>query len=854
MATADYRDPRDEFATALKAAGLVLADAPVMDGKLHRVPVEGARKGTSDGSYVGFADGKPSGYIENFKTGHKENWTADRQFTRQEQAEAAAQMQMARQQRAVELATQHRQTAEKVLVKWDGLPELPPAGQNAYLARKGVEAHGVKFDGDRLVVPVRDVNGKLWSVQSISPEEGAPKMFERGGRKGGNMHVIGQLKPGAEVLVVEGYATGASLHQATGKTVAVAFDSGNLDAAVGAIKQRFPTSPIYIMGDNDRDQQPNVGFDKAMAAAQKHQVGVAFPAFQEAGKLSDFNDLHAKEGLGAVKAQVNNATSQTMERSRELAAIETAVTPRLPVIERNVISALPEAVVTSPQSDLRSANPAALEEVKADAAKRDAGDQLTARDGVVGATHAAQLAGVGGPIKHTAVQVDGVVDAAKIPSGVAQDTEVRAIDAASAVASVSISDGVSGPAVQLGAPAVAGISMIDAGQRALNTAEAKLNEAADPTGVGERKAIERRYEEMLAVPRNGLDEKAAREVVKLDLASLHRIDNPRERHFAAGMMGDNAEDQSAYKAELSRQDPHTAEIVALAFAKDQQLVRAKEDRKSLDLDALNPIRVPLNSIEHVSSRQLQAEPSVARRSEPPLEERFNIVKSFLRGRDYEFRDQPGKVAFSERALSMTSTVDTPAVVKAMFDRAQERGWTEVRVKGSEEFQRQAWIAATARGIKAVGYEPTNGDRVAAVQEHTRLGKARGEPSVQSDRTVGREHQPAQDKSVSNQDIRVDRTSAVPATERPPQAATRSEHPNSRDAAIFQALESAFQIKNVPQELRADVRAQVRKELDVRLAIGQPAKVAIYDPAAPSREPQRTIQTPQRQRTEQERSR
>ena len=84
---------------------------------------------------------------------------------------------------------------------------------------------------------------------------------------------------------------------------------------------------------------------------------------------------------------------------------------------------------------------------------------------------------------------------------------------------------------------------------------------------------------------------------------------------------------------------------------------------------------------------------------------FNIVPRFARGRDYHFRDQPGKVAFQERWRSMTSTVDTPAVVKAMIDRAQERGWEKLRVKGSEEFMRQAWIAATARGKDDV-HEPS----------------------------------------------------------------------------------------------------------------------------------------------------
>jgi putative DNA primase/helicase len=74
------------------------------------------------------------------------------------------------------------------------------------------------------------------------------------------------------------------------------------------------------MGDNDKHAQQNVGVEKAMAAAQKHQVGVAFPEFTAPGKLSDFNDLHVKEGLPAVKAQVEKALGQTMEASREQAA------------------------------------------------------------------------------------------------------------------------------------------------------------------------------------------------------------------------------------------------------------------------------------------------------------------------------------------------------------------------------------------------------------------------------------------------------------------------------------------------------------------------------------------------------
>ena len=809
MATSEYRDPRAEFGDALKAAGLVVEEAPVMDGKFHRVPVEGAKNGTRDGSYVGFMDGKPSGYIENFKTGHKENWSAaGAQLTGQERAEAAAQMQIARQQRADETATQQRQTAEKVLVKWDGLSDVPPTGQNAYLSRKGVEAHGVKFDGDRLVVPVRDIDGKLWSVQSIPPEEGAAKMFERGGRKGANMHVIGEIEPGAEVLVAEGYATGASLHQATGKTVAVAFDAGNLDAVVGAIRQRHPAIPVYIMGDNDRSQQPNVGFDKAMAAAQKHQVGVAFPQFQEPGKLSDFNDLHAKEGLGAVKAQVEKATSLSMEQSRARVGFLAATAARPPTPEREVSVPVLDAAVTerSPLPSAPEAQQPAIRDDIADATQREAGEQLTARDGVVGVAHVAQVAQVGGPVAHVAVQAIGVTDALKVTSDVAQGKEVKALDVASAAASVAMTAGVGGPAVQLGAQAIAGISAVDAGQRTLNTVEAKLKEP-DPVDVAQRNAIERRNAEVLVVPRDGLDAQPAREAVKQDIASLREIENPQQHRTAAAAMSQTAENQSSYKAELARQDPATAEVVALASKSaavqpsapaaavtpiddrqrvsstaearpaEQQPAPAKDEGKVADAMA-SPAKAQTNTIQYVLPQQIQGlaravQPQVdpeaervrARNNAVPLEDRFNIVPRFARGRDYHFRDQPGKVAFQERWRSMTSTVDTPAVVKAMVDRAQERGWETLRVKGSEEFMRQAWIAANARGIKAVGYDPTAGDRAAAAEERARLGREPSQSPVQRGGAIRRDVM--QDRSAAPLASAPERPPARPAVEQVP---------------------------------------------------------------------------------------
>jgi putative DNA primase/helicase len=112
------------------------------------------------------------------------------------------------------------------------------------------------------------------------------------------------------LLLAEGYATAASLHQATGRPVAVAFDAGNLAPVAKALHQATPTAFIVLCGDDDIDTHArtghNPGRDKATAAARAVQGMAVFPVGLPAG-ASDFNDLHAAAGLDAVRLAVEFA-------------------------------------------------------------------------------------------------------------------------------------------------------------------------------------------------------------------------------------------------------------------------------------------------------------------------------------------------------------------------------------------------------------------------------------------------------------------------------------------------------------------------------------------------------------------
>ena len=156
-----------EFADALHRAGLRPKGAPIMDGKKHRVPVEGDRRGRLSGTYIGHLDAFPAGYIHNFKTGEEIRWKAAREYPALAPAERERmRARVAAEQTARESARHRRETGG--LANSAGGLEPRQAGAYApYLTRKGVTAHGLRQDrkGD-LLVPMRDADGRLWGLQT----------------------------------------------------------------------------------------------------------------------------------------------------------------------------------------------------------------------------------------------------------------------------------------------------------------------------------------------------------------------------------------------------------------------------------------------------------------------------------------------------------------------------------------------------------------------------------------------------------------------------------------------------------------------------------------------------------------
>jgi putative DNA primase/helicase len=201
-----------------------------------------------------------------------------------------------------EISAKHAAAATEAAQVWAA---ASASGASPYLARKAIDGHGARFAGDVLVIPLHDDEGKLWNVQLVFAK--GDKRFLAGGRVSGCFHVIGELGASAWLLIAEGYATAATLHQATGYAVAVAFNANNIKHVARALRKRHPAVKLLLCADDDRDTKDktgnNPGVEAAIAAAKAVSGHWCKPSGLPEGG-TDFNDLAAGSGSDTVREQI----------------------------------------------------------------------------------------------------------------------------------------------------------------------------------------------------------------------------------------------------------------------------------------------------------------------------------------------------------------------------------------------------------------------------------------------------------------------------------------------------------------------------------------------------------------------
>ncbi|EJD5942965.1 hypothetical protein M2J25_004560 [Escherichia coli] len=318
-------DARTQFEDFLRANGAILdARNPVeMDGKKHRIRLQGDTGGKKSGSYVGHLDGHPNGWFNDFRDGGSEinaTWSYSgekpdpvaalhiKAISAQEAWNRAEQTRLLHDQKARTSAQRYKRTAQ--------------AGHDhPYLQKKGVQAaRGVHIDNRQgLVIPLYNTDGQIRSIQTIDPE--GNKRLAKDAEKAGNFFVVGgSLKDNHPIVLAEGYATAASCAMALRHPVVMTVDSGNLVKVAENLHARYPGSPMLFLGDDDlpKPGRPGNPGKEAAEKAARLTRGTAFvPQFtreeREQG-LTDFNDLHQARGLAALTEQLTPVWQQVLAR------------------------------------------------------------------------------------------------------------------------------------------------------------------------------------------------------------------------------------------------------------------------------------------------------------------------------------------------------------------------------------------------------------------------------------------------------------------------------------------------------------------------------------------------------------
>ena len=189
----------------------------------------------------------------------------------------------------------HAQAREEVAKVW---AEAKEPENHPYLKKKGVKAYGIRMHKGELLIPYRDQNGLLHSIQKITAS--GDKWNWTGGEVSGHYHTIEGT--GKTAYLCEGYATGATIHEATGATVYIAFSAGNL-------KEVSPLLPdnVIVAADNDTETKGNPGLTAAMETGRNWVIPKG-----TAG--TDFNDLAMEKGIDEVRQQLSQSTNKFTKR------------------------------------------------------------------------------------------------------------------------------------------------------------------------------------------------------------------------------------------------------------------------------------------------------------------------------------------------------------------------------------------------------------------------------------------------------------------------------------------------------------------------------------------------------------
>lgn len=298
-------DPRTAFIGELRSYGFSINESVPEIDRVVKFSTPGD-KGSSKAGWYWYSEFEDEyrpgafvgvGVFGNYREPTQERivWTSKRKnvMSPTETALFNEQIERAAINRQIEREESHKRAAIKAQTIWEN---ADLANDHEYLTRKGIKPHGSRIRDGWLIVSV-EVDGVITSLQEI---KGDKKKFLVEGKIGGGYYIL--EGKGDVVYIAEGFATAASIQEATGAKVYCAYNANNLLDVTNTAKDQNPDCNVIICGDDDIWKETNTGRSKGIAASEATQCRIVFPVFQDTTtKPVDFNDLHVLEGLDVVR-------------------------------------------------------------------------------------------------------------------------------------------------------------------------------------------------------------------------------------------------------------------------------------------------------------------------------------------------------------------------------------------------------------------------------------------------------------------------------------------------------------------------------------------------------------------------
>ena len=312
----------------------------IIDSKIHRYKAHGDKGSETSGAYCIHDDGLPAGWVQDWRKGEPVKWHFDTKGLTQEQRnylndpETKKRNEAKQKQREKEQKEKFDRSAEFCRVLFEQLPPAPE--DNPYLLRKKVYPYGLHVQGDTLAVPLRDIDGRMRSIQWINPD--GSKKFQQDTSTAGAFWSIAldtvtnddrnntvtnrnNRNKNSTILVGEGFATMAKVYELTGLPCVAAMSCGTLMKTCEIIHAKFPQSQIIITADNDINNEIKHGINTGIVAAKEIvKKGIAtwyvFPTFSSPDDGTDWDDFAVKFGDDLCETKLSQEVSRSFAEAK----------------------------------------------------------------------------------------------------------------------------------------------------------------------------------------------------------------------------------------------------------------------------------------------------------------------------------------------------------------------------------------------------------------------------------------------------------------------------------------------------------------------------------------------------------